>query len=91
MNCVMAKLVNKYLFMPLISCLMMMSAFVLAVIYFSVYKATIYSLKQRLKENNENYIEQQNILKSYNQFHPHHRHDRVKGINLYAQRVSNLN
>ncbi len=78
MNCVMAKLVNKYLFMPLISCLMMMSAFVLAVIYFSVYKATIESLKQRLKENNKNYIEQHNKLnKSY-------RYKRVLVINLHS-------
>jgi hypothetical protein len=81
MNCVMAKHVNRYLFLPLISFLMIMSAFVLALIYFSIYKATKESLKQRLKENEENYIEQHNKLnKSY-------RYKRVLVISLHAKKV----
>ncbi len=77
----MAKHVNKSLFVPLILFLMIMSALVLAVFYFSVYKATIESLNQRLQENEENYIEQHNKLnKSY-------RYKRVLVINLHAKKV----
>ncbi len=82
MVCVMSKRVNKHAYLPIVSILMLMSAFVLTAFYFSVYKAAIKSLNQRLKQSRENYIEQQNMLKSYNRFHPHHRLNRLKVINL---------
>jgi hypothetical protein len=84
MVCAMAKHVNKHLFIPLVSCLMIISAFVLSVIYFSVYKSATKSLNQRLKENRENYVEQQNML---NRFHPNHRFKRVLVINLHTKKV----
>jgi hypothetical protein len=83
----MAKHVNKNAFLPIVSILMIMSTFVLLVIYFSVYKAAIRSLNQRLKQRRENYIEQQNMLNSYYRFHPNHRYKRVKVINLQTQKV----
>ena len=77
MVCVMAKHVNKLL----VSFLMIMSAFVLTLIYFSVYKAAIESLNKRLKQSRENYIEQQNMLNRFYRF------NRVKVINLRAQKT----
>jgi hypothetical protein len=82
MVCAMAKHVNKHLFIPLLSFLMVISTIVLSVIYYSVYKVAIESLNQRLKQSQENYIEQQNMLKSFKRFHPHHRLNRLKVINL---------
>jgi hypothetical protein len=81
MVCAMAKHVNKHLFIPLVSCLMIISAIVLSVIYFSVYKSAMESLNQRLKENKESYIEQQNMLNRF------HRYKRVLVINLHAKKV----
>jgi hypothetical protein len=81
MVCVMSKRVNKHAYLPIVSILMLMSAFVLTAFYFSVYKAAIKSLNQRLKENNENYIEQQNMLNRFYRF------NRVKVINLHAQKT----
>jgi len=81
MVCVMSKRVNKHAYLPIVSILMLMSAFVLTAFYFSVYKAAIKSLNQRLKKNNENYIEQQNMLKRF------HRFNRVKVSNLHAQKT----
>jgi len=75
----MAKHVNKHAYLPIISILMLMSAFVLTAFYFSVYKAAIKSLNQRLKRSRENYIEQHNMLNRF------HRLNRVKVINLRAQ------
>ena len=84
MVCAMAKHVNKHAYLPIISILMLMSAFVLTMIYFSVYKSAIESLNQRLKENEENYIEQQNML---NGFHSKNLNTRVLVINLHAKKV----
>jgi hypothetical protein len=81
MVCAMAKHVNKHLFIPLVSCLMIISAIALSVIYFKVYKSAIESLNQRLQENEENYIEQHNKLnKTYGC-------KRVLVINLHAEKV----
>ena len=80
----MAKNVNKYAYLPIFSILMIMSALVLTVMYFSVYEAAIKSLNQRLKENQENYIEQHNML---NRFHSKNLNKRVLVINLHAEKV----
>jgi len=74
----MSKRVNKHVYMPVTAFLMISSSFVLSVIYFSVYKATINSLNQRLKQNEENYIEQQKFI---------NRFDRGRVINLHPQRT----
>ena len=81
MACIMAKHVNKHTYLPIVSILMIMSAFVLTVIYFSVYKAAIKSLNQRLKQSRETYTEQQNMLNRF------HRLNRIKLINLQAQKI----
>jgi len=81
MICVMSKRVNKHVYMPVAAFLMISSAFVLSVIYFSVYKTTIKSLNQRLKENNEDYIKHHDILnKTYGS-------KRVLVINLHAKKI----
>ena len=77
----MAKHVNKYAYLPIFSILMIMSALVLTVMYFSVYKAAIKSLNQRLKQSRKNYTEQQNMLNRF------HRLNRIKLINLHAQKI----
>lgn len=84
MTCIMAKHVNKYAYLPIFSILMIMSALVLTVMYFSVYEAAIKSLNQRLKENQENYIEQHNML---NRFHSKNLNKRVLVINLHSKKV----
>jgi hypothetical protein len=67
--------------MLVLSFLLILPPYLLSVIYFKVYKATIESLNQRLQENEENYIEQHNKLnKTY-------RYKRVLVINLHAKKV----
>jgi hypothetical protein len=81
MVCAMAKHVKRHLFIPFFSFLMIILAIVLSVIYFSVYKAAIKSLNQRLKQSRKNYTEQQNMLNRF------HRLNRIKLINLHAQKI----
>jgi hypothetical protein len=73
----MSKRVNKHAYLPLISFFMIMSTFVLTVIYISVYKATIKNLNQRLKQSEDTYNEQPKFIYQFGR----HR------INIHAQRT----
>ena len=66
MVCIIAKHVNKHAYM-------IMSALILAVIYFSVYKVAVKSLELRMEQSLEHFIEEKNRVEEIYQAQPSHR------------------